>query len=196
MIEIRTDSRREKIINVLNQRQPTLTLVLENIIDPHNVSAILRTCDAVGILEVHLVYTTNEFPEISKASSVSANKWVRTIKHKSYLECRDYLKERGFLIGASHLEKYSILHTEIDYCQPIALVFGNEHAGISEEFLNLCDFSFKIPMHGMIQSLNVSVAAGITLFQAEQQRRARGMYDNSQLKEEEYNSILKEWLLK
>lgn len=196
MLEIRTDSRREKIVNVLNQRQPTLTLVLENIIDPHNVSAILRTCDAVGISEVHLVYTFGTFPEISRTSSVSANKWVKTKKHKSYEDCVIYLKSKGFTIGASHLEKFSIVHTEIDFCQPLALVFGNEHAGISEEFLHLCDFAFKIPMHGMIQSLNVSVAAGITLYQAEQQRRAKKMYDSIQFEKDRYESIAKEWLLK
>ncbi len=195
--EIRTESRRNKIINVLNQRQTDLTVVLENIIDPHNVSAILRTCDAVGIPEVHLVYTEGyEFPEISKTSSVSANKWVAVKKHKSRIDCVNYLNKHGFRIGASHLEHFSVLHTDIDFSMKTALVFGNEHAGVSDELLKICDFSFKIPMHGMIQSLNVSVACAVTLFQAEQYFRNSAKYEKKQLSENLYNELLKKWLLK
>lgn len=195
-IDIRTPERVNKIISVLNQKQPHLTVVMENIHDPHNVSAILRTCDAVGILEVHLVYTTEQFPEISKASSVSANKWIKTVKHSSYKEFYDSLKSKGFLIAASHLDKYSCLYDELDFERPIALVFGNEHRGVSDELLSYCDLTFKIPMHGMIQSLNVSVAAAVTLYHAESIFRKKSYYSRGQLDEETFNQLFQDWIQK
>lgn len=195
-LEIRTPERINKITSVLSQKQPHLTVVMENIHDPHNVSAILRTCDAVGILEVHLLYTTEQFPEISKASSVSANKWIKTVKHSSYKEFYDSLKFRGFLIAASHLDKYSCLYDELDFERPIALVFGNEHRGVSDELLSYCDLTFKIPMHGMIQSLNVSVAAAVTLYYAESILRRKSYYSKRQLDEATFNQLFQEWIQK
>lgn len=192
----RTEERTNKIISVLNQKQPHITVVLENIHDPHNVSAILRTCDAVGILEVHLLYTIEEFPEISKASSVSANKWMKLKKHSSYRDFYNEMKSRGFLIAASHLDKYSYLYDELDYTKPIALVFGNEHRGVSDELLKYCDLTFKIPMHGMIQSLNVSVAAAVTLYYAEGVLRKNGFYNKRQIDENTFNQIFEEWIRK
>lgn len=192
----RTEERTNKIISVLNQKQPHITVVLENIHDPHNVSAILRTCDAVGILEVHLLYTIEEFPEISKASSVSANKWMKLKKHSSYQDFYNEMKSRGFLIAASHLDKYSYLYDELDYTKPIALVFGNEHRGVSDELLKYCDLTFKIPMHGMIQSLNVSVAAAVTLYYAEGVLRKNGFYNKRQIDENTFNQIFEEWIRK
>ncbi len=195
-LTIRTEERINRIRTVLNQKQPHLTVVLENIHDPHNVSAILRTCDAVGVLEVHLLYTSEEFPEISKASSVSANKWIKLIKHSSYDEFKNYMKSKGFLIAASHLDKFSCTHDQLDYTKPIALVFGNEHRGVSDELLKLCDVTFKIPMHGMIQSLNVSVAAAVTLYYAENILRKKGFYDIRQIDENTFNTLFNEWLKK
>lgn len=192
----RTEERINKIISVLNQKQPHLTVVLENIHDPHNVSAILRTCDAVGILEVHLLYTKEEFPDISKASSVSANKWMKLKKHKTYEDFHRELKSKGFLIAASHLDRFSYTHDELDYTKPVALVFGNEHRGVSEELLKYCDVTFKIPMHGMIQSLNVSVAAAVTLYFAENILRKKGFYNKRQIDEITFNVLFEEWIKK
>lgn len=192
----RTEERIKKITSVLNQKQPHITVVLENIHDPHNVSAILRTCDAVGILEVHLLYTTEEFPEISKASSVSANKWMKLKKHSSYAEFYNEMKSNGFLIAASHLDKYSYFYDELDYTKPIALIFGNEHRGVSDELLNYCDLTFKIPMHGMIQSLNVSVAAAVTLYFAEGVLRKNGFYEKRQIDDYTFNQLFEEWIKK
>lgn len=193
---IKTDERRERIESVLKQKQPSLTIVLENIHDSHNVSAIFRTCDAVGVLEVHLVYTFESFPEISKESSVSASKWMKIVKHKSFEDCCAHLKSRNFIIAASHLDIYSRTHDKIDFNENVALVFGNEHRGITEEYLKLCDYSFLIPMHGMIQSLNVSVAAAVCLYEAERHFRNSGKYISPQLETAQYENTFKEWLLK
>jgi tRNA (guanosine-2'-O-)-methyltransferase len=195
-ILIRTEERVKKITSVLNQKQPDLTVVLENIHDPHNVSAILRTCDAVGVLEVHLLYTQEKFPEISKTSSVSANKWIKLRKHSSYEDFYNEMKSQGYLIAASHLDQFSYLHDELDYTKPIALVFGNEHRGVSDDLLKYCDLTFKIPMHGMIQSLNVSVAAAVTLYTAEMVLRKNGFYKKRQLDDLTYNQLFDEWIKK
>jgi tRNA (guanosine-2'-O-)-methyltransferase len=195
-ILIRTEERVKKITSVLNQKQPHLTVVLENIHDPHNVSAILRTCDAVGVLEVHLLYTQEKFPEISKASSVSANKWIKLRKHSSYEDFYNEMKSQGYLIAASHLDQFSYLHDELDYTKPIALVFGNEHRGVSDDLLKYCDLTFKIPMHGMIQSLNVSVAAAVSLYTAEMVLRKNGFYKKRQLDDLTYNQLFDEWIKK
>lgn len=194
--EFRTEERVKKIISVLNQKQPHLTVVLENIHDPHNVSAILRTCDAVGVLEVHLLYTVEEFPEISKASSVSANKWIKIQRHFTYEDFYQKMKSKGFLIAASHLDKYSYAHDQLDYTKPVALVFGNEHRGVSDELLKYCDVTFRIPQHGMIQSLNVSVAAAVVLYYAEGILRRKGFYNKRQLDDETFNQLFDEWIRK
>lgn len=192
-VYFRTEERIKKIQSVLEQKQPQLTVVIENVHDSHNVSAILRTCDAVGVLEVHLLYTQEEFPEISKASSVSANKWMKIKKYKSYEEFYSQLKSNGFVIAASHLDKFSCNHDEIDFSKPTALVFGNEHRGVSDELLKYADLTFKIPMHGMIQSLNVSVAAAVSLYEAEKYFRKNGYYQKRQLDELTYQQLFKEW---
>jgi tRNA (guanosine-2'-O-)-methyltransferase len=106
------------------------------------------------------------------------------------------MKSQGYLIAASHLDQFSYLHDELDYTKPIALVFGNEHRGVSDDLLKYCDLTFKIPMHGMIQSLNVSVAAAVTLYTAEMVLRKNGFYEKRQLDDLTYNQLFDEWIKK
>jgi len=186
-----TERRREKFLSVIRKRQPDLTVVLENIHDPHNVSAILRSADAVGILEVQLVYNKETFPELGKKSSASAVKWVKRNKFKSITECYNYLHKDGFIIYATHLGKNSVSLYDIDLCKKIALVFGNEHLGVSEEASELADGNFQIPMIGMIESLNVSVACAVSLYEAFRQRHQAGF--QQKLKEDEIKKIFNEW---
>jgi tRNA (guanosine-2'-O-)-methyltransferase len=169
-----TERRREKFLAVIKQRQPDLTVVMENIHDPHNVSAILRTADAVGILEVQLVYVDTEFPALGKKSSASALKWVKRNKFSSIPECYDELRRRGFRIYATRLGKRSRSLYDIDLTEKVALVFGNEHRGVSAEASELADGNIQIPMAGMIESLNVSVACAVTLYEAFRQRQSAG----------------------
>jgi tRNA (guanosine-2'-O-)-methyltransferase len=170
-----TERRREKFLSVLSRRQPDLTVVLENIHDPHNVSAILRSADAVGILSVQLLYTTDEqFPKMGKKSSASALKWVTRRMFRSVAECYDALHREGFTIYATHMGKRSASLYELDLTGKIALVFGNEHRGVSPEAARLADGNFLIPMTGMIQSLNVSVACAVSLYETFRQRQASG----------------------
>jgi len=186
-----TERRRGKILSVLRHRKPDLTVVMEDIHDPHNVSAMLRSADAVGILEVQLVYVTELFPKLGKKSSASATKWVRRRKFTSIRECYDTLHAEGFTICATHLGTRSASLYELDLTGKIALVFGNEHRGVSDDAAGAADKNFQIPMVGMIQSLNVSVACAVTLYEAFRQREARGL--SGSMASEELQRMLEEW---
>ncbi len=188
-----TENRKSKIISVVEKRQPSVHVVFENIHDPHNVSAILRTCDAVGVPKVSLLYNIESFPKIGKKSSASAFKWIEREKYKSVEECYSSLKENGFKIYASAISERSKDLYDFDFTGKVALVFGNEHRGISPETEKLADELFYIPMHGMVQSLNVSVAAAVTLYEVLRQRKLEGLYDSTQLNEEEYNMLLNKY---
>ncbi len=166
---------------------------MENIHDPHNVSAIYRTCDSVGVPKVLLLYNIEDFPKISKASSSSANKWVETERYSDTKECYDNLRKNGFKIYASLLSEDAVDMYSIDMTEKVAFVFGNEHRGVSEEAAQLADEVFYIPMHGMIQSLNVSVAAAVTLYEAQRQRTLKGMYEKSELADSELEKLIDEW---
>lgn len=191
-----TEQRRKKILNVLEHRQPGLTVVMEDIHDPHNVSAVLRSADAVGVLEIQLVYVQEKFPRLGKKSSASASKWMRRRKFTSIRECYDKLHEEGFTICATHLGKKSSSLYELDLTKKVALVFGNEHRGVSEEAARLADVNFQIPMHGMIQSLNVSVATAVTLYEALRQRSQGPRRAHSKLSKSELQALFEEWTAK
>lgn len=191
-----SERRIEKLKTVLRHRQPDLTVVIENVHDPHNVSAMLRSCDAVGVMEVQLIYTDEEFPDIGKKSSASAKKWVARRKFDSVEKCYTTLRNEGFKIYATRLGESSVSLYDLDLTKPVALVFGNEHRGVSDEAAKLADAHIQIPMMGMIQSLNVSVACAVCLFEALRQRVAAGMYDQPRLSSRELNTLLKKWMVK
>jgi tRNA (guanosine-2'-O-)-methyltransferase len=194
----RTGRRKEKVRTVLEKRQPSLTIVIENVHDPHNVSAVLRTADAVGIFEIYLVYHSGQsFPKkMGKKSSGSARKWVNTKQFTSIEECYGELRDDGKKIYTTHLGgEYKSLY-ELDLTQPVALVFGNEHKGLSQEALDLSDGNFIIPQVGMIQSLNISVACAVSAYEAFRQRSLAGNYDSPQMSKETIDSLYDYWIKK
>ncbi len=192
----RTEKRIEKIKWVLSKRQPSLRVVLENIHDPHNVSAIFRTCDAAGIPKVSLVYNLEKFPKIGKKSSASAYKWIEREKFKTVEECYNQLKKEKFVIYASSLNGDSKSLYDLDFTKKSAIVLGNEHRGLSKEAEELADERFYIPMFGMVQSLNVSVSAAISIYEAVRQRKNIGLYDKSELSSKELKKLIDEWAKK
>ncbi len=193
MRQFKTDKRLTRIEKTLKERQQSLGVILENIHDPHNVSAIFRTCDAVGVPKVSLLYTNEDFPKISKVTSASAYKWVKRERFTSVEECYNSYREKGFKIYASLLSEYAVDLYDINFSKKTAIVLGNEHRGISDEAAKLADGVFYIPMHGMIQSLNVSVAAAVILYEAQRQRRNKGLYNSTELTNEELNQLIDEW---
>jgi len=188
-----SERRLAKLESVIRHRQPDLTVILENIHDPHNVSAILRSCDAVGIMEVQLVYTTEEFPKLGKKSSASAKKWVDHRNFEGVSECFTKLHNEGYVVYATHLGKRTTPLYELDLTKKVALAFGNEHRGVSDEASELADGNFVIPMFGMIQSLNVSVACAVSLFEAVRQRMLAGRYDTASFDDKEVRKLMRKW---
>ncbi|WP_117238118.1 tRNA (guanosine(18)-2'-O)-methyltransferase TrmH [Thermus sediminis] len=191
----RTPQRQKRLEEVLRRRQPDLTALLENVHKPHNLSAILRTCDAVGVLEAHAVNPTGGVPTFNETSGGS-HKWVYLRVHPSTEEAFRHLRERGFRIYATALREGAQDYREVDYTRPTAIVFGAEKWGVSEEALALSDGLVHIPMLGMVQSLNVSVAAAVILFEAQRQRLMAGLYDRPRLDPELYQKVLADWLRK
>jgi tRNA (guanosine-2'-O-)-methyltransferase len=194
----RTSRRQERIEDVLLRRQPTLTVVLEDVHDAHNASAVLRSCDGVGVLDVHLVYVNEEPPRKSfgRSTSASAAKWLRLHEHLSIEACYAHLREQGFTIVATALEPDSRDFYSLDLVQPTALVFGNEMRGVSAAGIAGADVTTYIPMQGMVESLNISVSCAVTLYEAMRQRAAAGMYETPQLGDAERVAIREEWLRK
>ncbi len=192
----RTSRRKQRIRDVISARQRDLTLVLNNIHDPHNVSAILRSCDALGVPWVHLLYTEQEFPEMGRKTSASARKWVGRIKHRNAREMLEQLGSQGLnLIRTGFGARAAALH-EYDFTRPTAVILGNEHSGIQADLQKLVEQEIYIPMHGMVQSLNVSVAAAVILYEAFSQRRRAGLLSEKTFSESEQDKMYHEWLEK
>ncbi|MDE5879059.1 MAG: RNA methyltransferase [Desulfovibrio sp.] len=189
-----TPRRRARLLEVLSQRQPDLTLVLANIHDPHNVSAIYRSCDAFGVARVHLYYTDTPFPALGRKSSASARKWVESVRHRDREALFAALRGQGMQVLATSCSPEARPLREWDFLRPTAVILGNEHEGVDEELLARADGSLYIPMHGMIQSLNVSVAAAVILAEAARQREAAGFYAAPRLDEAELEATLADWL--
>ncbi|MFM8437653.1 MAG: TrmH family RNA methyltransferase, partial [Candidatus Kapaibacterium sp.] len=159
------------------------------------VAAVLRSCDAVGIDEVHLVYHSGqELPVFGKKTSGGARKWVRQRKHDSVDACFALLRESGHAIYVTRLDASAVSLYDLDLTRPVALVFGNEHSGVTDHAARMADGSMMIPQVGMVQSLNISVACAVSVFEAARQRRAVGMYRKSQLGAEAYEATVQEWL--
>ena len=191
-----TERRRARIEQVLRPRQKDLTLVLANIHDPHNVSAIYRSCDAFGVASVHLYYTTCAFPALSKKTSASARKWVDTVRHDDRESLFAALRARPCQVLATSCTPSARPVGDYDFTKPTAIIMGNEHAGVPEELIPHVDGEVYIPMFGMIQSFNVSVAAALMLAEASRQRREAGMYERMSWTNEEYAERLALWLEK
>lgn len=192
-----TPERREKLMNVLSKRQTDLTVVMENVFDPHNVSAVMRTCDAVGIQEVYILNT--KIPRHQKwgfRSSSSAAKWLTVHQFEDAAACLTALRNRYTKILTTHLSSDATGLYEIDFREPIALVFGNEHSGVSEEIRAMADGNFIIPQVGIIRSLNISVACAVTLYEAFRQKNSAGHYNRDDLGSVMKKNLMDEWSLK
>lgn len=188
-----TPERVKRVDAVLAQRQPDLTVFAENLHKPKNFSAMVRNCDAVGINEMHVSPGENSLRTHWKTSQ-GAEKWVYIRTHHSIEESCTYLKSKGFRLVAAHLSDEAIDFRDVDYTQPTALVMGSELFGVSDETLSFVDQQINIPMMGVTQSLNVSVACSIVLYEAQRQRQAAGMYDQCRLDDETLARQRFEWL--
>ena len=186
--------RRARVDEVVAQRTRTLTVVLEAFCDPQNVNAVLRTCEAFGVQEVHVVEGPMKPYDRNKKISQNADKWLEVRRWPSTAECLSHLQARGFRVYATHLDGGAAPLEALSFSDPVALVFGNESRGVSDEALRVAHSRFAIPMRGFVQSLNVSVAAAVSLFQAVERREAeRGRHGD--LSEEEAQALRERFYL-
>jgi tRNA (guanosine-2'-O-)-methyltransferase len=188
-----TGRRRRLIDSVLARRQRDLTVLAERLHKPRNFSAIVRTCDAVGVSEVHAVPGETGL-EIHWNTSQGAEKWVRVQPHENLAAACDHLRQRGFQLVAAHLSDSAVDYRDIDYTVPTALVVGTELFGVSADALAEADRQVMVPMKGMTRSLNVSVACAIVLYEAMRQREAEGLYGSRQLDPEVRERLRFEWM--
>lgn len=192
--EFVTAHRYARMLDVLDRRQPDLTVVLEDIHDPHNAGAVLRSCDAVGVGVVHLVQALEQAPGVRSRTTASADRWIEFRRHAGMREAYRALRADGFTIVATAVADDGVAPWDVDFTRPVALVLGNEQRGASPEAASGADLRVFVPMQGMVQSLNLSVAAGVLLYEALRQRHARRMYDRPRIPEAERRRILQSWL--
>lgn len=189
-----TPARYNRLTSVLNHRQPDLTVVLENVFDPHNVSAVMRTCDAVGIQDVYIL--NDRIPPHKKwgyRSSSTAAEWLSVHQFTDAQECFDSVRKKYSKIYSSHLGDASSDIYSMNLTESIALVFGNETFGISENIRKYSDGDFIIPQVGIIKSLNISVACAVTLYEAFRQKKNAGHYDSSRLSHSDRQELSDSW---
>ncbi len=181
-----------KLRSVLDRRQPDLTVLMERVHKPHNLSAIVRNADAVGVLEAHAV-PLDDVLKLPHDTSAGSAKWVNVRTHASVREAAHHLRGRGFRLLAAHRDAEARDFREVDLTAPVAFLVGAELEGLSSEAIELADEVVSIPMVGMVRSLNVSVAASLLLYEAYRQRERAGFYDSRRLPEEQYRRLLFEW---
>ena len=155
---------------VLN-RTRHICVVLEDIFQPHNASAVLRSCDCFGVQDVHVVENHNKYAPNSDVT-MGSDKWVDFYKHPDILQTYDQLRQKGYRIIATLPHENDTLITQLDISQPPALVFGTELTGLSQEAIDHADGYVKVPMYGFTESFNISVCAALSLFYLTERMRA------------------------
>ena len=188
------DQREQRILSVLHKRQPGITILLENVFDPHNISAVMRTCDSVGINTIHTLFTQKPpHNHTGFRSSAGTWKWMKVEEHQHPEECIEALKMQYGRVFAAHMAPDALSIFDVDFTKPVAIAFGNEQNGCSPALLDLCDGTISIPQVGLVQSLNISVACAITLYEAYRQKSNAGHYNQPSLPESEIKKIFEEW---
>ena len=188
-----TPERFQKIKDILIKRQPDLTVVLDNVHKPHNLAAIIRSCDAVGISDIHGISSNEQKVSVNLKSASGSNHWVNLHIHHSIPNVISELKQSGFSIYAANDSTKAIDYRKVDYTKPSVIVLGAELDGISPETLDAVDEEIKIPMQGMVESLNVSVANAVILFEAQRQRLKVGLYEKCRLDKNTFEKLLFEF---
>jgi len=187
-----TPERHARLKKVLSRRQPDLTVLVESVHKPHNLSAIMRTCDAVGVLRIHAVPSRDGL-DLSKASAGGTLKWVDAVRYPDIGSAASTLKADGFRIVAAHLDSQAVDYQSEDYTVPTAFLMGTELDGLSQAALDTADRMVTVPMMGMVPSLNVSVATALLLYEARRQRNLKGFYDRPRLSAETRARMLFQW---
>jgi tRNA (guanosine-2'-O-)-methyltransferase len=189
-----TSERQARVDAVLDNRQNNITLILENVSDPHNVSAVMRTADSMGISEIYVLNTVlSTHKRWGLQSSSSAAKWIQAHQFDNFEQCIAAVKKKYNKIYTTHLAVGAKSIYETDFTESVALVFGNEASGLTKEMLAISDGNILIPQVGMIKSLNISVACAVTIYEAYRQKLLAGHYAHRSLSETETNQLMEFW---
>ena len=186
-----SEERLEKMKNILNTRQNTLRVFMDYVFSSHNLAAIVRTCDAVNIGKLY--YRHQKKVRLNNEITMGAHKWIFNEYIEDIEEFYKQIKNEGYQVVVTLLDEDTIDFREVDYTKPTLIVLGNEVEGASEVSIKYADKKVIIPMYGMSQSLNVSVANAVILYEAERQRKAKGMYDTPSLPQDLIKKNLKKW---
>jgi tRNA (guanosine-2'-O-)-methyltransferase len=187
-----TPERFAKLQRALDRRQPDLTVFLDAVNKAHNISAIIRTADAVGIQRLHTVSSGDSVRRHHMIAG-GAKHWVGLTLHRSTKAALAALRAEGWQLVAAHSGARTRDYRDVDYTAKVAIMVGAELIGLSDAAVAAADQHIEIPMHGLGTSLNVSVAVGVILLEAERQRLAAGLYERSRLTPEERERTLFEW---
>ena len=191
-----SEKRVERIEEVLSRKQPNLQIFLDNVDSSQNISAIIRSCDGVGVLNFYYANRDDLDVKIHKTITQGSHHWLKRERIDSAQKV-SFLKAKqveGFQVVVTDLSEKSVFYREVDYAKPTLIVMGNEKEGISKEVLSLADEVVVIPMQGMAQSLNVSVATALLLYEAERQLDIAGGYDKPQLSSDRIEELKFEWI--
>lgn len=172
-----TPERRARIDEVIAHRHYGLTVVLDRLHDDGNLSAVLRTCDGLGIQRVNVLLSDQLMFKSARTVSLGSHKWLDLHNYTSPQVCARELRDAGYSLVATHLEA-SVPLEEIDFSRPIALILGNEHSGVSQDLVAACDQRVRIPMYGFVQSFNIASAAAMSLYYGMSRRRALTQLDS------------------
>ncbi len=191
------EKRLDKFRQIAAQRQPDLTVVLENVTDLHNIGAVLRSCDSVGIAEIFVLHTEEglkaDFITIGRKTSGGSRRWVDVHYYTNAAACFRHVKQRYQRVLSTQLSEQASSLYQLDLTQPTAFLFGNEHDGLSSEAAAFADGNFLIPQMGMAESLNISVACAVTLYETLRQRDAQGFYQGH-IVNDWHNGLLEEYI--
>ncbi len=184
-----TPERLERINKMLDQRQPDLTVCMEGVHKRHNLAAVVRTADAIGISDVHAIWKSEEM-EVRGGSAAGSQNWIDVHNYNKTADAICELKKQGMQVLVTNLSENAVDFHEIDYTKPTAIILGQEKFGASDIALEMADQDIVIPMVGMVQSLNVSVACSVVLYEAQRQRQLAGMYDTPRISEQRRQRFL------
>ena len=184
-----TPERHQRIKDMLDKRQPDLTVCMEGVHKTHNLAAVVRTCDAVGVSDVHAIWK-NEQMQVRGGSAAGSQNWIDVHSHNDTRRAINTLKAQGMQVLVTNLSATAVDFRDVDYTKPTAIILGQEKFGASDVALAMADQDIVIPMVGMVQSLNVSVACSVILYEAQRQRQIAGMYDKARLPEQRRQKVL------
>ena len=188
-----TDRRREKMEQVAGHRTKHVRLVLQDIHDPHNISACLRSAEAFGVLDIDIVNLYQKFAKPSSVSRGSFN-WLKLHRYTDISDVVSDLRRSGYKLAAGYPPSQDTCKLdEIPVQQPVAVIFGNEHRGVSEEWAQHIDYRFTIPMVGMVESLNISVSAALSMYQLTEKSKLL-LGDGVYISRDERESLLSDWI--